>query len=188
MNYKEIVDKFKGIVLLHKMVHDFGYGDLSDIKVVAEDSEGVNEADYPYAFLNPAGLTQNNAGRVYNFNLILMEMVLENDFLQVQSDCIQYIDDIIAEFNRGTQADDIQLQYSVVVFKERFQDEVAGATASITVNTKEAKNACDAPFPSSDDIEPAEEVETPDDDSDNGGLDPDVYPDNDGDGYPDFSF
>lgn len=144
MNYKGIVDKFKEIVLDHKMIHDFGYGDLSDIKVVAEDNDGAGEADYPYAFLNPAGIQQNNAARTMSFNLIIMEMVAD-DFLKIQSDCIQYLDDIIAKFNRDSQ-DDIVLSYTVTVFKERFQDEVAGATASIQVRTKEAKDDCITPF------------------------------------------
>jgi hypothetical protein len=145
MNYATIVDKFKTIILDHKIIHDFGYGELSDIKVLAEDAEGVNDADYPYAFLNPAGVTQSGAGRVYSFNLILMEMVINPlETVNVQSRCIQYIDDIIAGFNSGT-VQDVQLQYTSQVFKERFQDEVAGATASIQVRDLNPLNNCITP-------------------------------------------
>lgn len=146
MNYATIVDKFKTIILDHKIIHDFGYGELSDIKVLAEDAEGVNDADYPYAFLNPAGVAQNNAARTYSFNLILMEMVINPlETVNIQSRCIQYIDDIVSKFNAGT-VQDITLQYTTQVFKERFQDEVAGATASITVRDLNPLNDCIAPF------------------------------------------
>ena len=50
MTYKEIVDRIKEVVDGHKMVVDFGYGNLSDIKA---NTEGNESADYPYAFLNP---------------------------------------------------------------------------------------------------------------------------------------
>ena len=147
MNYKAIVDNFKAIVLRHKIVKDFGYGELSDIKVLAQDTGGYGEADYPYAFLNPSGITVNEASRLYNFNLIMMEMVSDQtQTLQVHSNCIRYIDDLLATFNYENRGNDITLQYTISTFQERFQDEVAGATATIQMRTKEVLDYCDAPI------------------------------------------
>ena len=71
MNYQEIVNRIQDITNQHKMLADFGYGDLSDLKVRFENSSGNEEvqADYPYLFLNP-GTHQRNQGMVtYNFNM-----------------------------------------------------------------------------------------------------------------------
>jgi hypothetical protein len=64
--------------------------------------------------------------------------------LKVQSDCIQYLDDIVGRL-RSEYNDNIQLSYTINVFKERFQDEVAGATAAIQIISNEAINYCDIP-------------------------------------------
>ena len=145
MTYKNVVDRIELAVNDHRMLADFGYGQLSDIKVLDEDGDGAN---YPYAFLNPAGVTRNQQATTYSFNLIMMEMALTpHDALQIQSDCIQYLNDIISELRFDpTFAPDVQLTNSIQVFKERFQDEVAGATATFNIVVADPINNCDAPF------------------------------------------
>ena len=145
MTYKEVVDRIKLAVNDHRMLADFGYGQLSDIKVLDEDGDGAN---YPYAFLNPAGVVRNQQATTYSFNLIMMEMALTpQDILQIQSDCIQYLNDIISELRfDSTFAPDVQLTNSIQVFRERFQDEVAGATATFNIVVADPINNCIAPF------------------------------------------
>lgn len=145
MTYKEVVDRIQKAVNDHLMLADFGYGQLSDIKVLDADGDGAN---YPYAFLNAAGVSRNNQATTYSFNLIMMEMALTpSDILQVQSDCIQYLNDIISELRfDSTFSGDVLLTNSIQVFRERFQDEVAGATASFNIVVADPINNCDAPF------------------------------------------
>lgn len=145
MTYKEVVDRIEQAVNNHVMLADFGYGQLSDIKVLDEDGDGAN---YPYAFLNPAGVARNQQASTYSFNLIMMEMALTpRDVLQIQSDCIQYLNDIISELRfDSTFAPDVQLTNSIQVFKERFQDEVAGATATFNIVVADPINNCVAPI------------------------------------------
>ena len=145
MTYKEVVDRIKLAVNDHRMLADFGYGQLSDIKVLDEDGDGAN---YPYAFLNPAGVVRNQQATTYSFNLIMMEMALTpQDILQIQSDYIQYLNDIIGELRFDSDfAPDVQLTNSIQVFRERFQDEVAGATATFNIVVADPINNCDAPF------------------------------------------
>jgi hypothetical protein len=145
MTYKSIVDKIEGAVNDHAMLYDFGYGQLSDIKVLDEDGDGAN---YPYAFLVPAGVSRNNQSQVFTFSLIIMEMALTpSDVLTVQSDCIQYLNDIISvlRYDTTTNADTL-LNSSTQVFRERFQDDVAGATASFQIAIPDPISACVAPI------------------------------------------
>lgn len=143
MTYKELVNSFKTIAEDHFIISDFGYGDITDIK---NPGDGSN-SDYPYMFLNPTNHTRTQRSVIYRFNLIMMEMVLDDDYLNIQSICQQYIDDVLAEIKLGTQYDfDIDIQVSLTPFKERFQDEVAGMTAQISVEIPLALNLCIAPI------------------------------------------
>ena len=144
MTYKELVDRIKDTVNRHKMLVDFGYGQLSDIKVLDESSDG---ADYPYAFLLPTGITRQNQAVTYSFSLIVMEMAITPmEILKVQSDCIQYINDIVADLRFDTAfSGDINLSQNVQVFRERFQDEVAGATLNLQVTVADQIDRCEAP-------------------------------------------
>ena len=153
MNYQEIVNRIQDITNQHKMLADFGYGDISDLKVRFENSSGNEEvqADYPYLFLNP-GTHQRNQGMVtYNFNMIVMDMargevsdVPYNNMLAIQSQCQQYIDDVLAYLYFAYQ-DNPDVIYSGVTytpFNERFQDNVAGMTATLTIQVPQAIDNC----------------------------------------------
>jgi hypothetical protein len=131
MTYKEIVDRIKEVVDGHLMLSDFGYGNLSDIKA---NNEGNESADYPYAFLNPTNHSRSGQAVTYRFNLIVMDMVLDNDYLKIQSECQQYIDDILGNLRFGYNDQvDLTLNVTLTPFKERFQDEVAGMTATLEI-------------------------------------------------------
>ena len=159
MTYFEIVNRIKDIVFRHKMLVDFGYGNLSDIKSVPQNFEinGISDTgrsdqsadtDYPYVFVNPQAHQRSQQSITYNFNVIVMDQA-KNAFeeLKVQSDCQQYIDDIISElrFDYKDQADVI-LNVSLTPFKERFQDTVAGMTATLSIEVASAINNCIAPM------------------------------------------
>ena len=150
MTYKEIVDRVKQVVFDHKQLADFGYGSLSDIKTRSENgpNAGNNEqADYPYVFLNPTSHTRTGQSITYRFNMIVMEMVPEADYLQGQSDCQRYIDDILAHLRFGyTDQVDLTLNVTLTPFKERFQDTVAGMTATIEIVVPSNLNDCIAPY------------------------------------------
>ena len=150
MTYFEIVNRIKDIVFRHKMLVDFGYGNLSDIKTVAENEadSGSDGADYPYVFVNPQNHQRTGQSISYRFNLIVMDQA-KNAFevLKVQSDCQQYIDDIISELRFDYKdAADVILNFSLSPFKERFQDTVAGMTASLEIQVADNINNCIAPF------------------------------------------
>jgi len=150
--YKEIVNLFKQSAFDNHMINDFGYGQLSDIKTRNESPEGDEEVNYPYAFLNPTSHNRNQSTVTYNFNLIMMDMAREEEgntydnFLTIQSDCQQYIDDIIADLWETAGKPDIQFTVTYTPFVERFADEVAGMTAAISIQVPISINACIIPY------------------------------------------
>jgi hypothetical protein len=147
MTYKELVDRIKDIAWKHNMIVDFGYGNLSDIKVRAEGEDGNSEADYPYLFLNPTNHTRTQQSITYRFNMIIMDLTHDDNYLKVQSEAMQYIDDVVSRLRFGySDSPDVLLNYSVTPFKERFQDEVAGMTAVLEIEIANPLVYCDTPF------------------------------------------
>ena len=149
MTYKEIVNRIQEVVQDHEILADFGYGALTDIKTV-DDETRVN---YPYAFLNPTQSTRTGQAITYRFNLIVMEVVQDDPtqkfsgYLKAQSNCQQYIDDILSRLRfYYTDQVDLTLNVSLTPFKERFQDTVAGMTATLEIVIPERLNECIAPF------------------------------------------
>ena len=158
MTYQEIVNRVQSITNRHKMLADFGYGDLSDLKTRFENTSGDDavEADYPYLFLNPTAHNRNQSSITYNFNMIVMDMPRGevsdqpyNNMLAIQSQCQQYIDDVLAELYFGYPETMADLQYSNVTytpFNERFQDDVAGMTATLEITLASDLNNCITPY------------------------------------------
>ena len=152
MTYKELVDRLKDIVFRHKQIVDFGYGDLSDIKVKSQDN-GDGEAtntDYPYMFVNPSQHTRTETASIFRFNLIMMDLCnadsTNSNVLDVQSDCLQYLEDVLADLKYTYDDVDIDINVTLTPFKERFQDTVAGMTAALIVELPSPLNRCIAPI------------------------------------------
>lgn len=161
MNYNDVVNRFKEIVGDHRMLVDFGYGQISDIKTRSEGMGELEGADYPYLFLNPAVHQRTESQITYNFNMIIMDMAREEvedpyqNFLNIQSDCIQYCDDVLARLRyHYKDKPEILFQLGYTPFYERFQDDLAGVTANISIVVPNSINECIAPF---DPIVPAPE-------------------------------
>lgn len=153
MNYRDVVDRIRQVVFDHKMLVDFGYGQLSDIKTRSEGEGEAQGADYPYLFLNPVAHQRTETEIAYNFNMIVMDMAREEEgdvyenFLGIQSNCMQYIDDVVARlYYHYKDKPEIQFNYSYTPFYERFQDDLAGATANIQIVVPTNINDCITPF------------------------------------------
>jgi hypothetical protein len=154
MKYKELINRFRQAASDHLMIQDFGYGQLSDIKTQSQLGPEEDGADYPYMFLNSTTSNRNGPVMNYSFNVIMMDMArteegdVYDNYISIQSDCQQYIDDILARmYYFYTDKPDIQLTgITYTPFKEKYQDELAGMTATITIQVPVPINACVAPF------------------------------------------
>ena len=127
---------------------------------------------YPYVYLVPGQSTRTSQMITYRFNMIVMDTVLDNGLevinsvnqqdqkdppygttLEVQSSCQQYVDDILAQLRLAHDGGslrnpllDAQLSVNLTPFKERFQDTVAGMTATIELQVAAPLNLCIAPI------------------------------------------
>ena len=159
MTYKEIINRIRTVAQSHLMIKDFGYGELSDIKTQAQLGPSGNiddgkEADYPYMFLLQSNATRNDPVVNYNFSMIMMDMArgeegdTYDNYLTIQSQCQQYIDDVLANLYYFYR-DQPMVQLTGITyqpFKEKYQDEVAGMTANFTIQVPNGLNQCIAPF------------------------------------------
>ena len=154
MTYKEIINRFRQATEDHLMLKDFGYGQLSDLKTQSQLGPEEQGVDYPYLFLLPGSSTRNQSVMNYSFNMILMDMARKEEgdeydnYITIQSECQQYIDDILARlYYFYKDQPEIQLTgITYTPFKEKYQDELAGMTATITIQVPSPINECIAPY------------------------------------------
>ena len=148
MKYNELIDRLLVVIRTHDMVDTAGYGNLSDIEV--PDNE--EPPDYPYVFLNPVNVSVDRRSFSVNLNMIAMTQSPDKEQSEIdgQSICIGIITDVVAKFIYDTAnldpLIDFVTPFSVTPFKERFQDDVVGATANITINYGKAIDGCLIPF------------------------------------------
>jgi hypothetical protein len=146
MKYKEIVDIIKNTCLNNFFINEFSYGNISDINT-PDDEEPVN---YPYAFLNPINITNDGVTSTFNANLIIMTQTYDtlDEELQQQSNCINYLEQIIGKINKNLDNPQVEFitPFSVTPFKERFSDNVVGATAGIAIQYPSNITDCDTPY------------------------------------------
>ena len=184
MTYRDLVLKIQKLCDAHDIIKDFGYGAMSDMKTVNNETNVTFQSEdtpytesltnYPYVYLNPTQSTRTSQTITYRFNMIVMDIALDRQlpttydtepsdlafypYLQVQSDCQQYIDDIISGLRFGVTGTggipdgsydpkiDVQLNVNLTPFKERFQDTVAGMTAILEIEIAQPMNECIAPY------------------------------------------
>ncbi len=152
MTYKEIVNSLIEIVKSHKIVRSVGYGNLTDLveplKRENRASDNIDyEINYPYVFINPTAHTLTKNKTTYSFNLIVMEQPKEGTLgtIQAQSECYEYIKDILARIYYELDLD-FNLNSQVTPFQEKYNDVVAGMTATITIQVRDPLNDCITPF------------------------------------------
>ena len=154
MTYKEIINRIRTVVEDHYILKDFGYGQLSDLKTQSQLGPEEQGVDYPYLFLLPQTHQRQGPVMNYTFNMIVMDMArgeegdLYDNYITIQSQCQQYIDDVLANlYYYYKDQPEVQLTgISYVPFKEKYQDELAGMTATITIQVPTPLNECIAPF------------------------------------------
>lgn len=146
MTYNEIIEIFKRKVQGHFFINEFGYGDISDIST-PDDGKAPY---YPYIFLNPISISTTDQVSSFNFNLICMTQCRDDSYqvIKKQSDCMDNLRDIIAQVNNTLNDPLVEIQepFSFTPFKERFQDDVVGATVNLTVTYPSLLDACNTPI------------------------------------------
>jgi hypothetical protein len=147
-----MVGSFRQLTNQHKMLKSFYYGFLSDIKF-----NEITKIEYPYFFLLPTEHTQQEGFITLRFNALFCDLVKGDqypdtdtfdNYLDIQSNCIQYAVDIISKLYYAEQFRNITpiRSFSITTFVERFTDELTGATCPIEIQIPLGLDYCNAPF------------------------------------------
>lgn len=141
MTYKELIDTLTTIIEDHRLINQWGYGNLSDI-----ETPETGAPNYPYMFINPVQVLIQSYGFDVTLNLITMDQPLEGveQEIDAASRTLGLIQDIIAKFKLTTlySETDVTLSVQCTPFKERFKDSVIGNTAVITFQIEEPLDVC----------------------------------------------
>jgi len=158
MTYQELINAFKQFAADHKQIKSWGYGQISDIEHPIDPATGqLKSRDYPYLFLNPTNHTFTQGTVTYRFNAIAMQLTDDRidaiDFsgvdsvIKAQSDAQQILADFLAWLEYTDQIDSQVVRTTQLTpFRERFNDTVAGMTASIEIQLRNSLDLCDAPI------------------------------------------
>jgi len=151
MTYKEIIDIFKEKTTGHFFLNEFGYGDISDISTPDDGKSPM----YPYVFLNPIAVNGGEQISTFNFNLICMTQTQDDEqsIIDAQSNSIDYLRDLISSVNYSITNPLVEFQepFNFTPFKERFQDDVVGATVNMSVVYPTTLDLCKAPIAAPED-------------------------------------
>lgn len=151
MTFKQLIDTLTTIIDDHRLINQWGYGNLSDI-----ETPETGAPNYPYIFINPVQVLIQSYGFDTTLNLIVMDQPLEDVASEIDaaSRALGLIQDIIGQFKLTTlySETDVVLSVTCTPFKERFKDSVIGVTATITFEVNEPLDVCDNPVIATDDV------------------------------------
>lgn len=118
------------------------FGDIFEID--------LNETDYALAHLSIEGASYTNHELTYNFKLYVMDLVSKDEGNEnnVLADTLQVIGDYISQFKHSTSLGDMENDYrfndnvNCTPFTERFDNEVTGWVADISITVSWNASAC----------------------------------------------
>lgn len=145
MTYETLINILRQLAEDHVLINQWGYGNISDVQ-----TPETGAPNYPYMFVNPQSVNIDAYGGEATLNIIAMDQALMgvDQEINAQSRMIALIQDILAQYrlNLSDQPVDINLPVFVQPFKERFKDNVIGATATITLRFSEPLQICFDPI------------------------------------------
>tara|TARA_R100001443_G_scaffold2640_5_gene8662 strand:+ start:4931 stop:5413 length:483 start_codon:yes stop_codon:yes gene_type:complete len=137
-----IIKLYEDIASANSYIHNATFGDIFEID--------LNETDYALSHLSIESANYTNHELTYSLRLYVMDLVSkdegnENDVL---SDTLQVIGDFISQFKHSTSFGDTEQDYrmndnvSCTPFTERFDNEVSGWSADISITVSFNASAC----------------------------------------------
>ena len=137
-----IIKLYEDIANANSYIQDFTFGDIFEID--------LKETDYALSHLSIESANYTNHELTYTLRLYVMNLVSkdegnENDVL---SDTLQVIGDFISQFKHSTSFGDTEHDYRMnenvncTPFTERFDNEVSGWSADISITVSFNASAC----------------------------------------------
>ena len=137
-----IIKLYEDIASANSYIQDFTFGDIFEID--------LNETNYALSHLSIESANFSNHELTYTLRLYVMNLVSkdegnENDVL---SDTLQVIGDFISQFKHSTTFGDTENDFRMnenvncTPFTERFDNEVSGWSADISITISFNASAC----------------------------------------------
>ena len=161
INFKTFHDDFRLLADHHKQINSFGFGALEDLSFWTESRDKQQNTEYnspifPLMYVVPANVFQNLSHMVYEFNVIILDIIqrdLSNQ-VDVLSDTNQILDDVISQFRLsvtnalGNFNKEYYLQTPVECFPfmEKYTDLCGGWNGVLRIEVNAPLDRCAAAF------------------------------------------
>ena len=149
--FKELIDLFRSICTSQLAVKQFQVGQLSDI-----DNQNVENTfvRFPLVFMIPGQSSMDRFGKVQlGFSFMVMDIAKDNDeqlAIDTWNNTFMIAQDIFSKFIMTdwlTVGANIDTPIYLIPFQERFNNNLTGWSAEISVEIQSPFNLCDAAFP-----------------------------------------
>lgn len=158
-NYKKITDLLKEISNKHEQIQSYGFGDLKQLnyqvieRLKQDNTEQNLSPYYPFMFVVPQNATSNGRTMVYNFNILMMDILNVKNFeneMDVWSDTLDILKDVVAQLKYSLDQCyenwDLQFPVNFIPFSEQYDDYVSGWNCQVQLIIPDALDRCDAPY------------------------------------------
>lgn len=149
--YKELIDLFRSICTSQLAVKQFQVGQLSDI-----DNQNVEHTfvRFPLVFMIPTQSSMDRFGKMLlGFSFIVMDIAKNNEeqlAIDTHNNTLMIMQDIFSKFimtDWNTVGAKIETPIYMTPFVERFNNNLCGWSAEISVEIQSPFDYCNAAFP-----------------------------------------
>jgi hypothetical protein len=149
--YKELVELFKSICTSQLAVRQVQVGQISDIDIQNVDNTFVR---FPLVFLVPSTSSMDRFGKVlFGFSFLVMDIAKDNEeqlTIDTHNNTFLIMQDIISKFvltDWNEVGAKIVTPVIINPFQERFNNNLTGWSAEISVEIQSPFTLCTAAFP-----------------------------------------
>lgn len=149
--FKELVGLFRSICTSQLAVKQFQLGQLSDIDVQNVDNTFVR---YPLVFMIPQQSSMDRFGKVlFGFSFMVLDIAKDNEedlAIDTWNNTFMIAQDIFSKFIMTdwlTVAAKIETPIYLIPFQEKFNNNLCGWSAEISVEIQSPFDYCNAAFP-----------------------------------------
>jgi hypothetical protein len=149
-SYKQVVDLFRELALSHLAVKQFGIGQVSDIDIQTEDNPFQR---FPLVFLVPTLSQMDRFGKVIlGFRMVVCDIAKDNEeevTVNTQNNTFMITQDLLSKIiltGWDTIGITVQTPVNLIPFQEKFNNNLTGWEAQLSVLVQSPFNYCDAPF------------------------------------------
>ena len=161
INFKTFAQDFEKLANLHKQLNSYGLGNSDQLSYWTqsrdkEENTQFQSPYYPLLYIVPSNCINDLQYKTWEFNTIVADIVMKDllDQIEVTSDTLQILQDVISQFrlsvnaNLGNYYNKYWVDDSVVCipFLEKEQDLLNGWNGIIKVKTITPLNRCSAAY------------------------------------------